>query len=267
MSFQGKDAKIVVIIQARMGSSRLPGKVLKDIGGLPMLGWMLVRTRQSEYVDEVWVATTDDPSDDAVAAYCQQNQASCFRGSVFDVLDRFYQAAKTACADLIVRLTGDCPFMDPKVIDDTIRGFYETRADFCATRLPPPFHRTYPIGLDVEVVSFKGLERAWREATTKFEREHVMPFFYDAPERFKVTLLHHSTDLGHYRWTVDTPEDLELLRTIADAFDGKRDFSWLDVLAVYDAHPEWQAINEQIQHKTFMDVDHRMTQSTEGEKN
>ena len=263
MTIMATDNKVVCIIQARMASSRLPGKVMKEVGGLPILHWMVERAEKSLNVDEVWVATTTDASDDPIDDYCIRNGFLCFRGSVFDVLDRYYQVAKQAEADVVVRLTADCPMIDGGLIDDVVLGLYEQKADFCANRLPPPFHRTYPIGLDVEAVFFVGLERAWNEAETKFEREHVMPYFYDDPDRFRVVVLDADDDYGHYRWTVDNPEDLVLVDKLITAFDGRRDFDWLDVLALYEAHPEWQKINAEITHKSFLDVDERLETSEE----
>ena len=192
------DPKVVAIIQARMAASRLPGKVLKDLGHLPVLGWMLARVPRAELIDQVVVATTTDPSDDAVAAYCQEQGVAHYRGSMPDVLDRYYQAARQFEADAIVRLTADCPFIDPAVLDDNLRTFLhaEPRLDFAANRLPPPYQRTTPIGLDAEYCWFAGLETAWREAEAKHQREHVMPFFYEQPDRFKILHITHTPEAG-----------------------------------------------------------------------
>ncbi len=175
----------IAIIQGRMNSSRLPGKVLKPIAGRPMLCHVMDRTASAETINEVIVATSDDPSDDPIELTCSREGYLCYRGSQFDVLDRFYQAASLADASVIVRITADCPLIDPGVIDRTVRAFFEQGADFAANRLPPPYKRTYPIGLDVEVCSFTALERAWNEAKLPHEREHVMPYLYDQPGRFK----------------------------------------------------------------------------------
>ncbi len=206
--------RIVAIVQARMSSSRLPGKVLKEIHGKPMIAWVVERTRQAKAVDFVAVATTSDPADDAIENWCRESQTACYRGSMFDVLDRYYQAAKLFAADIVVRVTADCPVIDPQVIDDTIAAFFANQADFAANRLPPPWGRTFPIGLDTEVCSFTALERAWKEAKEAHEREHVMPFLYDVPDRFKVYQLNTSPDYGALRWTVDTPEDLDFIRAV-----------------------------------------------------
>ena len=174
------------------------------------------------------------------------------------MLDRFYQAARHYAADGVVRITADCPFIDPDLIDLTVQEFWRSGADFAANRLPPPWKRTYPIGLDTEVCSMAALERAWKEATQKFEREHVMPYFYDEEGRFKIHVLHHDPDYGSLRWTVDTPQDLDLLRVVAGRFAGRMDFSWREVLALFQREPELAQINAGVQHKTATDVDSRM---------
>jgi spore coat polysaccharide biosynthesis protein SpsF len=248
----------VAIVQARMSSSRLPGKVLKDIKGKPMIAWVVERTRQASSVDYVAVATTTDPADDAIENWCRESQTACYRGSMFDVLDRFYQAARLYAADVIVRVTADCPVIDPLVIDETVAAFHVNDADFAANRLPPPWGRTFPIGLDTEVCSFIALERAWKEADEPHEREHVMPYLYDEADRFKVFQLNTLPDYGSLRWTVDTPEDLEFIREVFELLPDRDHFTWLDVLAVTQKHPELNAINAEIKHKVFNDVDARM---------
>lgn len=257
---------IVAIIQARMSSSRFPGKVLLDIAGEPMLARVVERARRARTVNQVMVATTTDLADDPVAAFCQQRGYSFIRGSLTDVLDRYYQAARASQADVIVRLTADCPVIDPDVIDATVSAFLGKADnnsaepfiyDFVANRLPPPWKRTYPIGLDVEVCSFNALERAWKEADQPHQREHVMPFLYEKEGRFRIFVLDHSPDYGALRWTVDTPEDLELIRRIFSRFNGRDDFSWLEVLALFQREPELAQINAGVQHHHYKDVDAR----------
>jgi spore coat polysaccharide biosynthesis protein SpsF len=271
------------IIQARMSSSRLPGKVLLDISGKPMLLHVVERAGRAATVDQVAVATTTEASDDPIETLCKENGIPCCRGSLHDVLDRYYQAALTLEAQVVVRLTADCPLIDPQVIDRTVRAFWgESQPqdqilsgassqsdnlkpfvwDFTANRLPPPWGRTYPIGLDTEVCSFPALQRAWSEATLPYQREHVMPYLYDQKERFRVLLIHHSQDFGSLRWTVDEANDLELVRQIFAAFSGgmhpgRNDFSWLEVLESFLAHPEWAQINAGVQHKSYTDIDAR----------
>lgn len=251
----------VAIIQARMGSSRLPGKVLLDLEGRPMLARVVERARRAKTIHAVMIATTTDPSDDPIEAFCREQGYPVYRGSQFDVLDRFYQAAQQARADVIVRLTADCPLIDPAVIDLTVDRFFQSGADFACNRLPPPWKRTWPIGLDTEVCAFTGLERAWKEAALPFEREHVMPYFYDQEGRFKVVVVNHDPDYGSLRWTVDTPEDLALLREIFKRLGGRDDFGWEDVLALVEREPELQSLNAGVRHKTGTDVDARMLPS------
>ncbi|MEW5870891.1 MAG: glycosyltransferase family protein [Chloroflexota bacterium] len=273
----------IAIIQARMSSSRLPGKVLLDIAGEPMLAWVLSRTRQARRVDQVVVATTTEPSDDPIAEYCARQAVPCYRGSLHDVLDRYYQAARAFGADSIIRITADCPLIDPVVIDQTVQAFRgetdesirarelgikgfastldtQTQAtpyDFVANRLPPPWGRTFPIGMDVEVCTFEALETAWKEAGQPHQREHVMPFFYDHPERFRMLLVDYKDDFGALRWTVDTPQDLQLVRQLVAHFPGRQDFSWLEVLQVFQSQPDLAQINASVQHKDYRQVDER----------
>jgi spore coat polysaccharide biosynthesis protein SpsF len=249
--------KVVCIIQARMASSRLPGKVLKDICGHPMLYWVLNRAGKSEKVDELVIATTLDRSDDPIVEWCQQKNIHCFRGDAFDVLDRYYQAAKKFQADVVIRLTADCPLIDPQLLDDVLDAFFEKKADFGANRLPPPFSRTYPIGLDIEVASFKALSEAWQKAKLPYEREHVMPYLYAVKDRFNILVLEADQDHGNRRWTVDTPEDLEFIRAVYQEPGFQHKFSWFDVLRFLDEHPALEKINADISHKTFYDVDTR----------
>jgi spore coat polysaccharide biosynthesis protein SpsF len=285
----GRTPRTLAILQARMSSSRLPGKVLLDIAGEPMLARVAERARQAGTVEQVVVATTTDPLDEAVEALCQARSYACCRGSAHDVLDRYYQAARVFQADVIVRLTADCPIVDPGIIDLTVLGFLgrldgseegpqgsnprrlvlpggQARItdrppapawDFAATRLPPPWKRTFPIGLDVEVCSFEALERAWQEADQPHQREHVMPYLYDQEGRFRVLVLDHEPDYGALRWTVDTAEDLELVRRIYAHFGRRDDFSWTEVLDLTSRHPELSRINASVQHKSLRDVDTR----------
>ena len=157
-------SRVVAIIQGRMSSSRLPGKILADIAGQPMLTRVYARTSRAQTLDEVIFATTTDASDDPVAEYCDFSGIPFTRGSLFDVLDRYYQTALQAKADVIVRITADCPMIAPALIDDVVNTLLEDEYDFVCNRLPPPWTRTYPIGLDVEVCTFKALKKAWKEA-------------------------------------------------------------------------------------------------------
>lgn len=269
----------LAIIQARMGSSRLPGKVLLDIGGEPMLVRVVERARRAGKLSDVMVATTDDLSDDPIARLCEERGYKFHRGSVHDVLDRYYHASHSQNADVVVRITADCPVIDPAVIDRTVEAFFgkteprdeilsrrsssldihsaEGAYDFAANRLPPPFHRTYPIGLDVEVCSASVLDYAWEHAAEKHQREHVMPYLYETTGRFNVLLVNHETDFGSLRLTVDTLEDLELLRRIYAHFENRDDFSWLEILDLWRKEPELFEINAGVRHKSLREFDER----------
>ncbi len=249
-----------------MSSSRLPGKVLLDINGKPMLQWVFDRTCAASLVDQVCVATTDDPRDDAIQEFCEKLGYPFFRGSQYDVLDRYYQAARALKADAVVRITADCPLIDPQLIDLVIGEFLEAGVDFCANRLPPPFHRTFPIGLDTEVADFSALEQAWREADQPYEREHVMPYLYDREGRFKVRVVDNEVDYGMCRWCVDTLEDLEFVRRVTARLIGQPNFGWLDILDVLQREPELTLINQEVRHKTMVDVDDRIGGITKSAK-
>lgn len=248
--------RVVAIIQARMASTRLSGKVLANLGGRPVLEWILRRAGRASLIDQVILATTTESEDDEIAEFCNAKAYECFRGSMQDVLDRYYQAALNTKADVVVRITGDCPLIDPGMLDSNIETFLEADPplDFAANRLP--YERTIPIGLDTEICTFPALQTAWTEATQPHQREHVMPFFYENPDRFRILHIQHQPDYGHYRWTVDTPEDLTLLREVVAAFEDDR-FSWQDVLALFEARPELAEINAAVSHKNHLDVDAR----------
>jgi len=252
-----RDATVVAIIQARMGSSRLPGKVLLDIGGEPMLFRVVLRARRAQTLGKVIVATTTDASDDPIAQFCSESGFPFFRGDPWDVLDRYYQTARFFGAETIVRLTADCPMIDPGEIDRTVRAFFEASVDFAANRLPPPWKRTTPIGLDTEVVTFDGLAEAWRDAEAKYAREHVMPYFYEEPGRFKILLVDHQPDIGHLRLTVDTQADLRLARKIYSHFGNTDDFTLTEILGLLRQHPDLIQINASVIHKGYKDVDER----------
>jgi len=268
--------KIVAVVQARMSATRLPEKVLLDIGGEPMLRRVVDRTRRSKFIDEVIVVTSQEEADDPIANFCRDQGIDIFRGSLHDVLDRCYQAAKSYTAKVVVRITADCPIIDPLVIDQTMAAFFgngphliteknsswpdvssdvEPSWDFAANRLPPPWKRTFPIGLDTEVCTFSALETAWREADQPHQREHVMPYLYENDQFFRVLLVNHEPDFGSLRWTVDTHQDLELIREVYKHFGGRDDFSWLEVLELFKREPELGEINADVSHKHYRDVE------------
>jgi len=248
---------VLCIVQARFGSSRLPGKVLQSIGELNMLERVLSRLQRSETIDEIVVATTVAPADSAVEAAAIAAGVKVVRGSEFDVLDRFHQALLGfPSSHIVVRVTADCPFIDPEVIDLVVRRLEESGSDFVANRLPPPYPRTYPVGLDVEVCTAAALERAWRDAVLPYHREHVMPFLYENRDSFAIEVLQLETDLSGYRWTVDTPEDLEAARELAK-LAGPEPFGWRHVLATAVENPHIANINADASQKDVSHVDER----------
>ena len=247
--------RVVAIVQARMGSTRLPGKVLLDIAGRPMLTRVMQRLDSATRLDARVVATSHLTQDDPIAELCQRQRLRCFRGEPHDLLDRYYRAAREQQAGVVVRVTADCPLIDPDLVDQTVQAFQQANppVDFAANRLP--LRRTYPIGLDTEVCSMAALEQAWGQATEPHQREHVMPFFYEQPERFRTLLLDHEEDLGDLRWTVDTPEDLAFVREVYRRMAPRTEFGWLEVLNLIRQHPDLAAINAHVEHRTERDFE------------
>jgi glutamate-1-semialdehyde aminotransferase/spore coat polysaccharide biosynthesis protein SpsF (cytidylyltransferase family) len=232
--------KTVVIIQARMGSTRLPGKVLADLAGKPVLGWVVRAARATLGVDDVWVATSTAAADDVVAAWCEANCVPLHRGSENDVLDRYVGAARASGAQVVVRITADCPLLDPAVVAQTIRLRMLTGAAY-ASNVDPP---TWPHGLDCEVLTADALVTAAAEATRPSDREHVTPFVRSNRDRFSSdTLIAPLPGLAAERWTLDTPEDLALLSALATRLRPDHPPSYLDVLAVLDGEPQLRDLN------------------------
>ncbi|MFH2101709.1 MAG: glycosyltransferase family protein [Candidatus Micrarchaeota archaeon] len=231
--------KIVAIVQSRMGSTRLPGKSLVEIAGKPMLQHVVERAKKSKHINEVIVATTDQPDDDAIEEMGGKLGVEVFRGSENDVLDRFYQAAKKASADVIVRITADCPLIDAAVSDMVIEFFMNEKADYASNTQPP----TFPDGLDTEVFTFAALEKAWNEAELKSEREHVTPYIWKNPNKFTVKNYVNSEDLSAMRWTVDSPADLAFVKELFSL--GNPD-GMEAILQIIREHPELEKINEGI---------------------
>jgi glutamate-1-semialdehyde 2,1-aminomutase len=231
--------KTVAIIQARMGSTRFPNKVMRTICGTPMIGLLLARLKKSKLVDQIILATSEDPRNDPLAKYVRDLEYTVFRGSEDDVLDRYYRAAKEAKADLVVRITGDCPLIDPVIVDEVIAKFLDSDVDY-ASNIEPP---TYPDGLDTEVFSFQALEAAWNHAKAPEEREHVTPFIRESGEIRKANLS-YGTDFSEERWTVDEPEDFEVVRNVFEHFNPRNDFGWLDILALQKEHSDWFMANQ-----------------------
>ncbi|GAB6158044.1 glycosyltransferase family protein [Desulfotomaculum varum] len=239
--------KTVIISQARMSSTRLPGKVLKQVAGKALLEYHVERLKRVRRADEVIIATTLNAADKQIVNLCEQLGVLCFRGSEDDVLSRYYHAANATQADLVVRVTSDCPLIDPEVIDKVIEVFTDCRGyDYVANTLS----RTYPRGMDTEVFSLAALERAFKEAKTPPEREHVTPYIYNHPGIFKLKNVANSTDQSRHRWTVDTEDDFRLIEKILQAlYPDKPDFTMEDVLALFNIHHDWYFINAHITQK------------------
>ncbi len=241
--------KNTAIIQARMSSTRLPGKVLRMIGSKSMLAWTVTRTQQARSVDEVVVATTTDPEDEQVVKECKRLGVPVYRGSKLDVLDRYFRTALMVKAETVVRITSDCPFIDPEVVDELCGKFHSGIYDYGSNRLK---HR-YPRGLDTEVISFESLERAWLDADRDYQRVHVTPYFYDNPEIFSILSVVCPEDYSKHRWTVDTYDDLLFVRNVMEKLGFNLNVSWRDILAQVEKEPSLAEINSHICQKNTKD--------------
>lgn len=243
--------RVVILIQARMGATRLPGKPLKTIMGRPMISYLVERLWRVSKANEVVLATTTNPQDIQLVAYSQKEKLPFYRGSEEDVLDRFLQAARQHHADVIVRITADCPLMDPALVDQAIEHFLKGDFDYISTRLDEQCR--FPRGMDVEVFSMKTFEAVAEEAKLPEEREHVTLYYYRHPEKFKLgSVVNQKLDLSKYRLTVDTPEDFELIGTLLEyLYPRKKAFDLGDIAAALLQHPEWAEINAHIRQKAI----------------
>lgn len=234
---------IVSIIQARMGSTRLPNKVMMDLSGEPVLFHVVNRVKKSKLIDDVIVATGKGTENNVIEDFCKSKSIGVYRGSEDDVLDRYYQTARSlnlSLTDAIVRITADCPLIDPEVIDKVIEAFIVNEADYATNTNPP----TYPDGLDVEVVGFAALEEAWSKATLASEREHVVPYIKKNKDIFRHININNSMDLSDMRWTLDEFEDYILIESIYSyLYNENRVFLLKDILELIEEHPELMQIN------------------------
>lgn len=242
--------KIVCIIQARMGSTRLPGKVMKKIKGETVLYHVVERVKQSELIDQIVVATTTNRQDDVLVEEAKRLKVSSYRGSEEDVLSRYYYAAKKYNADRIVRVTSDCPFIDPTIVDQVISKHLETNADYTSNSI----ERTYPRGLDTEVFNFDVLEEAYKNATQKYEKEHVTPYILEHPNKFKLINIEAEEKLRRpdIRITLDTIEDFELISRIILHFPSIN-FATEDIIDFINQNPKLIDINKYVKQKGRMD--------------
>jgi spore coat polysaccharide biosynthesis protein SpsF len=228
--------KIMAITQARYSSSRLPGKVLMPLGSGTVLDLHLKRIKKSEFINHFVVATTQEPQSGEIETIAQNNNFKCFHGSLDDVLDRFYQAAKDFKPEYVVRLTSDCPLIDSRYIDDLIKKFLDRNVDYAANCLKP----TLPDGMDAEIFTFAALETAWKEATKKSDREHVTPFIRDCGN-FEIYSVEYPLDLEKFRLTIDTQEDYVLIKKLVDEIG--EDATTEEYSQCLIKNPEWLKIN------------------------
>ncbi len=238
--------KVEIYVQARMGSTRLPGKVVKEVLGRPLLSYLLERLKRVSLAQTIYVLTTQSSEDDVIIKECRDEKVPVFRGSSEDVLSRYYLLACERKPDAIVRITADCPLIDPAIIDSVIKAFLEEKVDYASNTI----HYTYPRGMDVEVFSFKALERAYKEAMQASEKEHVTLYMYRHPELFQVKNVAGLKKYSSLRLTVDTQEDFELIkRLLEELYPKKPSFTLEDIIATLKEHPEWQQLNAHIQQR------------------
>lgn len=244
--------QVVLIVQARMGSSRLPGKSLMKVMDKPLLYYLVERIQRCKNVDKIVIATSENPKDQTIVDFCSTQNLNIFKGSEEDVLDRYYKAAKIYNADAVVRITGDCPLIDPAIIDYAIEFYLNRYPEFEHVSNVLSGTRTYPRGMDVEVFSYKSLEEAAFQSKTLDEREHVTPYIYNHPEKFKLASIIRAPDMSHIRWTVDTEEDFNLISLMLKTiYPTNPRFTIHDLLTEFTKHPEWAKINAHIKQKVF----------------
>jgi len=244
-----KNRQVDAIVQARMGSTRLPGKVLKEIDGHALLYYLIEQLKRSKKLDSVVIATTVDPRDDQIVDFCKKHSIAYIRGSITDVLGRYHEAAKQAGSDVIVRITGDCPLIDPELVDAMIARFLEEEnCDYLSNTV----ERTYPRGFDIEVFSFDALVAAVKYATAPEEREHVTPYLYRHPDRCRIASYTAGNDQSKIRLTVDTIEDFRLIELIIKALKKEgQTINLKNCLQLLKQHPDWTKINQAVKQKTL----------------
>lgn len=240
--------KVVAIIQARMNSTRLPGKVLYKVLNQALLTLQIERIKRVPLIDEIVIATTINSGDEPIIELCQKLDVAYYRGSELDVLTRYYEAATVFKANAIVRLTSDCPVIDPFTINRVISHylFHSSSLDYASNILK----RSYPRGMDTEILSIEALRVAHHEATSMHDREHVTPYIYNNPERFRLEPVEYISNESHHRWTVDTIEDFQLIAKIIEAlYPSNPGFTLEHMLALLQEHPEWLEINAFVKQK------------------
>jgi len=240
----------VVIVQARMASTRLPGKVLKPVLGKPLLTYQVERLRRVEHADAIVLATTTNDADQVIVNFARAHGLASYRGSERDVLSRYHGAAVEAGADVVIRVTSDCPLIDPAVIDEVIATFAQSQPD--CDYASNTMRRTYPRGMDCEVLGREALDIAHTEAVEPVEREHVTPFIYRHPDRFALRNVEYASDHSDLRWTVDTVQDFALVsRMLEHLYPEHPNFTLEDCLGLLAEHPDWARINASVRQKAL----------------
>ncbi len=237
---------VTAIIQARMGSSRLPGKVLKKVNGKPLLLHQIERLKTCKLIDDLVIATTVESQDDLIVEFCEKYNVAVYRGSENNVLERYYEAWRQFGGDVIVRLTSDCPIIDSCIVDNTINYYMKHSFDYVSNTV----ERTFPRGLDTEVFSSTTLEDTYHKATLDRDKEHVTAYIYTHPDEFKLGSYKGEIDFSKYRWTVDTKEDFELIRHLLEAYSGReKQLTLATGVELMKEHPNWFEINKHIEQK------------------
>ena len=253
--------RTVAVIQARMRSTRLPGKVLRDLGGRSMLARVVDRVNRSKMIDELAVATSSSPEDQEIQTECHRIGCALICGSEDDVLDRYYRAAMSLGAEVVVRITADCPLVDPTLVDQVIRALFENEVDYArlAVSGDPLAYQgkraadvcVFPRGLDVEVMTMTALTKVWQEAETPYNRQHVTPFFFQHLELFRVFSVTARADFSDYRWTVDTQEDLDFVRAVFDRLKNTDSFAWQKVVELLEKEPGLKDLNRGVKQHPY----------------
>lgn len=241
--------KIAAIVQARMGSTRLPGKVMKELKGESVLSHVIQRLKQAKLIDEIIIATTTDSKDDIIEKETRRNGVKVFRGSEKDVLSRYYEASVKDDADVVVRITSDCPLIDPFVVDKMIDFYLKNKYSLVTNAGSSPDQRSFPRGLDTEVFSLEVLKDAYLNGNKTYHREHVTPYIYEQKNN-KIYYFKNKEDLSKYRWTLDTEEDLKLITEIYNRlYKGSHDFYMNDIIRLFQREPSLYNINADVEQK------------------
>jgi spore coat polysaccharide biosynthesis protein SpsF len=239
---------VLMVIQARMNSSRLPGKVLKCVNGKPLLAYQVERLLRVKNIDKLVIATTKHSNDDPIVELCKENGITCFRGDENDVLFRYYEVAKAQSAQTIVRITGDCPLIDPNIVGEVIERYLDERPKY--DYVSNIQKRSFPRGMDTEIFSMEVLEKTHQTASSKYDREHVTPYMYHEHSSFSIDNVSAEENYSHFRWTLDTQEDFQFIKKIIEIlYPSCKTFTMKDILDLLEKRPELKEINEHVKQK------------------